>query len=200
MSIPTKSEWQKLRDGAGGKLSEIKGYSVGKGLDAYHAALAKSGISGTIRPLADLDKGLKSYLDSVKKSNPKLAAVVQSKLIVEVDKAEKEILEVGKLAAKIGATVDQIEKAIKVNDWEQKDPMKVAALFKVIRATVDEIIDMDNINRWAQIHRMTVLAFGDLEKLAKEIKKPGPNTEKLVKHTEKTVIDSCKAIDKHLKG
>jgi hypothetical protein len=64
-SIPTRQEWTKLRDAAGGSAGLVKNVSVGKLLDDYDKAtkgtmgLAK--MLAQVRPLNELDRGLKAY-------------------------------------------------------------------------------------------------------------------------------------------
>src|SRR5262245_14943467 len=108
MSIPTRKEWQKTRDAAGGKAGEAEKVSVGDALDDYHKAAAKADMLDSIRPLNILEKELKAYQAEVTKTNSKLAKAVESKVLAEVEKAQEAILEVAKYPGKIAEGVDEI--------------------------------------------------------------------------------------------
>lgn len=199
MAIPTRSEWRKLRDGAGGKEGESKKVSVGKALDAYHKSAAKFSGDDLMKPLNDLEKSLNAYLDAVKGTNNKLAQVVETKILAEIKKEKREAKGVADNADKIEEGVEQIEVLAKKKDWED-DRQKIAGLYRLIRAAAEQLADADPDNRWAQIHRMTILAHGDIEKLDKAI---GTKDEEKIKkaktQAEGTIEDTLKAIKKYVK-
>jgi hypothetical protein len=199
MAVPTRKEWRKLRDDAGGTEGESKKVSVGKALDKYHAAAAKYSGDDLMKPLQDLEKDLNAYCDAVKGTNSKLANVVETKLIAEIKQEKKEAKGVAQNADKIEDGVGEIEKLAKKNDWVD-DRQKIAGLYRLIRAAADQLADVDPDNRWAQIHRMTVLAHGDIEKLDNAIgTKDQEKIDKASTQAEGTIEDTLKAIKKYVK-
>lgn len=197
MAIPTRKEWRKIRDDAGGKEGESKKVSVGKTLDTYHKAAEKAIGDEMLKPLQDLEKNLLAYYDAVKASNPKLAKAVNDKLIAEIAKEKKGAKGVASLVDKVNEGVEEIAKLMKKDEWE-KERDKVAGLFRLIRAAADQLNGLAPDVAWAQIHRMTILAHGDIEKLDKAIgTKDQEKIDKAKKQAEGTVDDALKAIKKH---
>ena len=196
MSIPTRAQWTKARDAAGGSSGEVKGVSVGGALDAYYKAVGKDGVLGSIRPLGLLEKTLKTYHAGVVKKNPKVAAVVQNELLSEVDRLQKEILKIAKLPREIEAGCVAIEKLIGTKDWT-KDRQKVAGVIRLIRAAVDQLVKIDPSNRLAQMHRMTVLAHQEVEKVDKAVGAAGDKLPAVVDSATRNITDALKVIRKY---
>src|SRR5215475_3021202 len=65
MALPTRKEWAKMRDNAGGSAGMVKGTSIGQLLEDYHKApagqLTLAGLLAQVRPLSALAVGLKKY-------------------------------------------------------------------------------------------------------------------------------------------
>jgi hypothetical protein len=199
MAIPTRKEWQKIRDDAGGKAGETKKVSVGKALDEYHKAAAKYSGEDLLKPLQELEKDLNTYYEAVKKSNPKLAKAVDDELIAEVKKEKREAKAVSGHEDKIQEGVEAIRKLIGFRRWTE-DIQKVAGLLRLIRAAADQLADVDPDDRWAQIHRITVLVHKDLEELDKSLQtKSDVEIEAAQKETRETIEDALKAIRKLVK-
>lgn len=197
MAVPTRKEWRKLRDAAGGKEGESNKVSVGKALDKYHAAAAKYSGDDLMKPLQDLEKDLKTYCEAVKDSNSKLKKVVEDKLIAEIRKEKREAKGVAQHASKIEEGADEVEKLMKKDKWPE-EIQKLAGLFRLIRAAAEQLADADPDNNWAQIHRVSTLAHGDIEKLDKAIgTKDDAKIEKATKQAEGTIEDSVKAIRRY---
>ena len=196
MSIPTRTQWTKARDAAGGTSGDVKGVSVGGALDAYHNAVAKDGVVGSIRPLGLLETTLKTYHAGVAKKKPKVAAVVQTQLLSEVDRVQKDILKVAKLPRDIEAGCVAIEKLISPKDWT-KDRQKVAGVIRLIRAAVDQLVKIDPSNRLAQMHRMTVLAHQEVEKVDKAVGAASDKLSAVVDTATRNITDALKVIRKY---
>lgn len=197
MAIPTRKEWRKIRDDAGGKEGESKKVSVGKALDTFHKVAEKSAGDDVLKALQALEKSLNTYYSEIKSSNPKLAKAVTDKLITEIGKEKKKSGSVAQFVDGIEDTVDKIWKHMKKDPWE-KERDKVHGGFRLIRDAANKVSGLDPDNCWAQIHRVSVLALGDLDKLDSAIGK-NDKVDQANKQAKGTVEDALTAIEKHLK-
>ena len=199
MAIPTRKEWQKIRDAAGGKAGETKKVSVGKALDEYHKAAAKYSGDELLKPLQELERDLITYCEAVKSTNPKLRTAVQDELLAEITKEKRQAKEVSGLADNIEELVKEIEKLMKKDDWVDERE-KIADKFLSIRSCAEKLADVDPDDRWAQIHRMTVLACNDIEKGGRSFRFGDRSKfEEAEKQAEGTIEDALKAIKRHVK-
>lgn len=197
MAIPTRKEWRKIRDDAGGKEGESKKVSVGKALDTYHKAAEKASGDDLLKALQTLEKSLNTYYSEVKSSNAKLANAVSDKLLAEIAKEKKKSGSVAKFVDGIEDTVDKIGKLVKKDPWEDERD-KIHGGFRLIRDAADKVSNLDPDNCWAQIHRMSILALGDLDKLDKAIGK-NDKVDQAKKQAKGTVEDALAGIAKYLK-
>jgi hypothetical protein len=88
-NLPTRAAWYKLRDSAGGKPGLAKA-SLGKSLEAFHAALGKASSSGDIAPLKQaigaVRQTAKAFLDDIKKlKNSQLESTVNREILGKLD-------------------------------------------------------------------------------------------------------------------
>lgn len=197
MAIPTRKEWRKIRDDAGGKEGESKKVSVGKSLDAYHKAAEKLAGDDLLKALQTLEKNLNTYYSEIKSDNAKLAKAVKDDLIAEVSKEKKKAGTVGKFVDGIEDTIKKIGQHMKKDPWEDERD-KIHGGFRLIRDAADKVTKLDEDNCWAQIHRMAVLSLGDLDKLEKALKS-NDKVDAAKKQAEGTVGDALAAIDRYLK-
>lgn len=98
MALPTRKEWAKMRDNAGGSAGMVKGTSIGQLLEDYHKAaagqLTLAGLLAQVRPLSALAVGLKKYRAGLPANKTALKKVVDD-MIKEVDEKTKQ----GQIAA-----------------------------------------------------------------------------------------------------
>jgi hypothetical protein len=89
-NLPTRAAWYKLRDSSGGKPGLAKA-SLGKSLEAFHAALGKASSSGDLAPLNQavgaLRQTAKAFLEDIKKlkNYSKLESTVSREILGKLD-------------------------------------------------------------------------------------------------------------------
>lgn len=110
--VPTRKQWQTLRDKSGGKKGLAK-VSVGKSLDAFHDAVAKTeranDLAIALKAMADLEKDLKTYVAQIskKKEYNELSSTVKREMLAPIDKFRKAMQDMSKAGMKEIAAVER---------------------------------------------------------------------------------------------
>ena len=111
--VPTRAQWQTLRDKSGGKKGLAK-VSIGKSLDKFHATLAKASKTDDVKAVTDvmasLEKDLNTYAAAVQKKYNELASTVKREMISPL-KAYKKAL--SDIAAKAYKELNRIENELR---------------------------------------------------------------------------------------
>jgi hypothetical protein len=132
MAIPTRQQWQKLRDGAGGKAGMVKGIKVGDLLDQYHkAATGLKGLDGyvnLVRPLHQLSQGMKKYRAQLPANQTKLIKVVDS-IHAEIDTKVKVGQRLANPAHNAMQNINDVFKELKAA-WGTKDNVALLKAYK----------------------------------------------------------------------
>jgi peptidoglycan hydrolase CwlO-like protein len=114
-TVPTHQAWEKLRQKTGGK-SGLSKVNMGKTLDAFHAALAKSTTSNDLAPtthaIGTLGKVAHSYLEDIKKLKKfvELESVVSREIIGKLNAFAKGLEQAAKNA---NAELNRVEHEIR---------------------------------------------------------------------------------------
>lgn len=121
--VPSRAAWEKIRKTAEGK-SGLSKVSMGKSLDAFHAAAVKSANTDNLAPLnqaiSTLNTAAKSYLEDVKKLKkyPKLENAVNQEIIGKLSAfvknmeqaARKAQAEINRVEHEIGNRIDMVKR------------------------------------------------------------------------------------------
>lgn len=102
-SIPTRKEWRKFRDNAGGKSGMAK-VNVGSALDSFHKLYAKTAKKEDPTPLVKeittLSKTVNTYIATVSKTSKDVANAAKDKLKKPIDKFAADLTKMATAQAK----------------------------------------------------------------------------------------------------
>ncbi len=113
--VPSRAAWEKIRSTAGGK-SGLSKVSMGKNLDAFHAAAIKASNTGDLAPLniaiGTLNTKAHAYLEDIRKLKkyPKLETAVTQDIIGKLSAFVKGMEQAARDA---GAEINRVEHEIR---------------------------------------------------------------------------------------